>query len=64
VFCLPLRERPHGTRVPSIPLLSLQEAVHERSGGLLNRTQYPSDVIALAVLWCCGAYATNLACVI
>jgi transposase-like protein len=24
---------------------------NERSGGLLNRTQYPSDVIALAVLW-------------
>ena len=24
---------------------------NERSGGVLNRTQYPSDVIALAVLW-------------
>ena len=24
---------------------------NKRSGGLLNRTQYPSDVIALAVLW-------------
>src|SRR5579864_6416368 len=24
---------------------------NERSTGLLNRTQYPSDVIALAVLW-------------
>src|SRR3954454_9412950 len=24
---------------------------NERSGGLLNRTQYPSDVIALEVLW-------------
>jgi transposase-like protein len=24
---------------------------NERSGGLLNHTQYPSDVIALAVLW-------------
>ena len=23
----------------------------ERSGGLLNRTQYPSDVVALVVLW-------------
>ena len=23
----------------------------ERSGGVLNRTQYPSDVIALVVLW-------------
>src|SRR5690348_8522605 len=25
--------------------------LNERSGGLLNRTQYPSDVIALVVLW-------------
>ena len=24
---------------------------NERSGGQLNRTQYPSDVIALVVLW-------------
>ena len=24
---------------------------NERSGGLLNRTQYPRDVIALVVLW-------------
>ena len=24
---------------------------NERSGGLLNRTQYPSEVIALVVLW-------------
>jgi len=24
---------------------------NERSGGMLNRTQYPSDVIALVVLW-------------
>jgi transposase-like protein len=24
---------------------------NERSGGLLNRTGYPSDVIALVVLW-------------
>src|ERR1700674_3444416 len=24
---------------------------NERSDGLLNRTQYPSDVIALVVLW-------------
>ncbi len=24
---------------------------NERSGGLLNRTQYPSDIIALAVFW-------------
>jgi putative transposase len=25
---------------------------NERSGGILNRTQYPSDVIALVVFWC------------
>ena len=24
---------------------------NERSGGLLNRMQYPSDVVALVVLW-------------
>src|SRR5246127_4970419 len=24
---------------------------NERSGGLLNRTQYPSDMVALVVLW-------------
>ncbi len=24
---------------------------NERSAGVLNRTQYPSDVIALVVLW-------------
>jgi transposase-like protein len=24
---------------------------NERTGGLLNRTQYPSDVIALVVFW-------------
>ena len=24
---------------------------NERSGGMLNRTQYPSDVIALVVFW-------------
>jgi transposase-like protein len=24
---------------------------NERSGGLLNRAQYPSDVVALVVLW-------------
>jgi hypothetical protein len=29
----------------------VQKQFNERSGGLLNRAQYPSDVIALAVLW-------------
>ncbi|WP_376093881.1 IS6 family transposase [Roseomonas sp. CCTCC AB2023176] len=28
-----------------------RKGYNERSGGLLNRTQYPSDVIALVVLW-------------
>ncbi len=32
---------------------------NERSAGLLNRTQFPSDVIALV---CSGACATNLVC--
>jgi CTP-dependent riboflavin kinase len=26
-------------------------SINERSAGVLNRTQYPSDVIALVVLW-------------
>jgi hypothetical protein len=31
--------------------LNCAKQFNERSGGLLNRTQYPSDVIALVVLW-------------
>jgi transposase-like protein len=31
--------------------LACGKQFNERSGGLLNRTQYPSDVIALVVLW-------------
>src|SRR6516162_6173701 len=31
--------------------LECAKQFNERSGGLLNRTQYPSDVIALVVLW-------------
>ena len=27
------------------------QALNERSGTVLNRTQYPSDVIALVMLW-------------
>ena len=34
---------------------------NERSAGSLNRTQLPHDVIAL---WCSGACATSLPCVI
>ncbi len=29
----------------------MASSYNERSGGLLNRAQYPSDVIALVVLW-------------
>jgi putative transposase len=31
--------------------LDCRKQFNERSGGLLNRTQYPSDVIAVVVLW-------------
>jgi transposase-like protein len=31
--------------------VTCKKQFNERSGGLLNRTQYPSDVIALVVLW-------------
>ena len=31
--------------------LTCGKQFNERSSGLLNRTQYPSDVIALVVLW-------------
>jgi len=31
--------------------LDCMKQFNDRSGGLLNRTQYPSDVIALVVLW-------------
>ena len=31
--------------------LDCTKQFNERSGGSLNRTQYPSDVIALVVLW-------------
>jgi len=31
--------------------LDCAKQFNERSGGLLNRAQYPSDVIALVVLW-------------
>jgi transposase-like protein len=30
---------------------SCGKQLNERSAGILNRTQYPSDVIALVVLW-------------
>ena len=31
--------------------LDCAKQFNERSAGLLNRTQYPSDMIALVVLW-------------
>jgi transposase-like protein len=31
--------------------LACKKQFNERSGGLLNRAQYPSDVIALVVQW-------------
>jgi hypothetical protein len=49
--------RRHGTAQahrPGLPARSLSylpRKSNERSGTLLNRAQYPSDVIALVVLW-------------
>jgi hypothetical protein len=39
--------------------LDCAKQFNERSGGLLNRTQYPSDVIAS---WCFGGSVTNSVC--
>lgn len=45
-----VKARPERTaQLSPAPMRGLHEAV--RSGGLLNRTNYPSDVIALVVLW-------------
>ncbi len=41
----------HRPGLPPVPLQGLRQAVQRRSAGALNRTQYPSDVIALVVLW-------------
>src|SRR4051812_16384435 len=43
--------RAHRPGLSPVPLPRLWQAFNERSGGVLNRTQYPSDVIALVVLW-------------
>jgi hypothetical protein len=43
--------RAHGPGLPTLPLPHCGKQFNERSGGLLNRTQDPSDVIALVVLW-------------
>ena len=48
-----VRERPERTTqgYRRFRCLDCAKQFNERSGGLLNRTQYPSDVIALVVLW-------------
>jgi putative transposase len=50
------RHRAAGAHHPGLPPVPLPgracgKQFNERSGGLLNRAQYPSDVIALVVLW-------------
>ena len=48
-----VRERPERTArgYRRFRCLACTKQFNERSGGRLNRTQYPSDVIALVVLW-------------
>ena len=48
-----VKERPERTAQGDrrFRCLDCTKQFNERSGGLLNRTQYPSDVIALVVLW-------------
>src|ERR1700722_662068 len=48
-----VRERPERTAQGDrrFRCLDCTKQFNERSSGLLNRTQYPSDVIALVVLW-------------
>src|SRR5271170_7901058 len=48
-----VRERPERTArgYRRFRCLDCAKQFNERSGSLLNRTQYPSDVIALVVLW-------------
>ena len=41
----------HGPRLSPVPLPECGKQFNERSAGVLNRTPYPSDVIALVVLW-------------
>ena len=43
--------RAHGPGLPQVRCRTCGKQFNERSGGVLNRTQYPSDVIALVVLW-------------
>ena len=48
-----IRERPERTAQSyrRFRCLDCTKQFNERSGGSLNRTQYPSDVIALVVFW-------------
>jgi len=48
-----IRERPERTAqgYRRFRCLNCTKQFNERSAGALNRTQYPSDVIALVVLW-------------
>ena len=48
-----IRERPERTAqgYRRFRCLDCAKQFNERSAGLLNRAQYPSDVIALVVLW-------------
>ncbi|MBV8937518.1 MAG: IS6 family transposase [Alphaproteobacteria bacterium] len=43
--------RAHGSGIPRVRCRDCGKQFNERSAGRLNRTQYPSHVIALAVLW-------------
>src|SRR4051794_5130598 len=43
--------RAHGPGLSPVRCRACGKQFNERSGTLLNRTQYPSDVIALVVLW-------------
>ncbi|MFL5285049.1 MAG: hypothetical protein ACJ8AW_29765, partial [Rhodopila sp.] len=43
--------RTHRTRLPQVPLPHVRQAIQRAVRHVLNRAQYPSDVIALVVLW-------------
>ena len=49
--CINERPEPTAQGYRRFRCLDCAKQFNERSGGLLNRTQYPSDVIALVVLW-------------
>lgn len=42
---------PHGAGLPAVPVPGLWPTVNERSGGVLNRTCLPGDVIARVVFF-------------